>query len=70
MKSYSYPKEPVGLNWQEHYEMADQLYSAYRRCAPLPTVRQLPKEERRAYDRTQKRNWAGRRKALGGKRVA
>lgn len=35
-----------------------------------PPVRTLPAAQRREYDRTQKRNWAGRRKALGGKRVA
>jgi hypothetical protein len=65
MKSFSYPRCPVGLNWQEHYEMADQVYSAYRRSAPLPTVRTIPAAQRRGYNNAAR---AGRR--LGGKRVA
>lgn len=35
--------------------------------APARAVRSLAPEERRAYDRTQRRNWAGRRKIEGRK---
>lgn len=43
----------------------DALDREYR----TPTVRAMPIEQRREYDRSQRRNWAGRRK-LGGGRIA
>jgi hypothetical protein len=38
-----YPREPASLNWQEHYEMSDQVFhacvQAVKGRVPLPSIR-------------------------------
>jgi hypothetical protein len=37
----TYPKNPAGLNWQDHYTMADQIVAIVesKRGATIPAIR-------------------------------
>ena len=61
----NYPRDPVGLNWQEHYEMSDQVFhacvQAVKSRVPLPGIRA---------EATQPRERGPFKQKFGGKRIA
>jgi len=62
MESKEYPRNPVGLRWDDHYTMSDQVYAAYVAHAPRPLPgirREMPKGGHGAF-----------KKRLGGRRIA